>query len=255
MRYAIITVAAAPVRKKPNHRTEMVNQLLFGEVVKIIKTKENGKWLKVESLYDGYKGWLTSHLVIDINEAAALANDFVLCADVVNDVKLNGTFYKLPIASRLPYFNKGKGKMGNLNYTFSGNIIVPSLKPSSKIIELNTRKFLNAPYQWGGKTIFGIDCSGFAQTVFKLSGIKIARDAWQQAQQGSKVALLQNAKCGDLAFFDDKDEIVHVGILLSSKKIIHAAGKVRIDEVDETGIINSDTGKRTHKLHSIKRFI
>ena len=85
-------------------------------------------------------------------------------------------------------------------------------------------------------------------------GIDLKRDAWQQASQGGKVKTLNKAKAGDLAFFDDKEEIVHVGILLSSTEIIHASGKVRIDGIDEKGIINTDTGRRTHRLKTIRRF-
>ena len=100
----------------------------------------------------------------------------------------------------------------------------------------------------------GVDCSGFVQVNYKMMGIDLSRDAWQQAQQGKTVKKLKESLCGDLVFFDDKEEIVHVGILLSSDQLIHASGKVRIDAIDKKGIINSDTGKRTHYLRSIKRY-
>jgi cell wall-associated NlpC family hydrolase len=114
--------------------------------------------------------------------------------------------------------------------------------------------FLDTPYLWGGKSVFGIDCSGFVQQVFKMFGIKLLRDAYLQATQGSEVNNLQEAQRGDLAFFQNEDgRITHVGIILKDKQIVHASGKVRIDSIDEQGIVNSETGKRTHHLHSIKK--
>ena len=102
--------------------------------------------------------------------------------------------------------------------------------------------------------MFGVDCSGFVQVNFKMMGIDLPRDAWQQAQEGRMVNKLKETVCGDLAFFDDKEEIVHVGILLGNEQIIHSSGKVRIDTIDKKGIINSDTGKRSHSLRVIKRY-
>jgi gamma-D-glutamyl-L-lysine dipeptidyl-peptidase len=120
----------------------------------------------------------------------------------------------------------------------------------------SAKEWWNAPYLWGGKTIFGVDCSGFVQTVFKTFGIKLLRDAYQQAEQGSLINDLSKAREGDLAFFKNENgKVIHVGILMDKENIIHASGKVRADKIDDEGIINSETGKRTHWLHSIKRII
>ena len=87
-------------------------------------------------------------------------------------------------------------------------------------------------------------------------GIKLKRDASQQAEQGVIVGFLQEGKCGDLAFFDNEEgRITHVGILMDAETIIHASGRVRIDKVDTAGIMSSDTGERTHHLRIIKRLI
>ena len=71
MNYAICTVSAAPVRVEPSHRTEMVNQILFGETMEVLQV--NDEWIKVRTFYDGYEGWLTYHLITAIDEAAAKA--------------------------------------------------------------------------------------------------------------------------------------------------------------------------------------
>lgn len=115
-------------------------------------------------------------------------------------------------------------------------------------------KYLDVPYLWGGRSSCGIDCSGFSQQVFRRFGIKLPRDAYQQAELGEVVGFLQEAVCGDLAFFDNEEgRITHVGIMLGNDQIIHASGKVRIDRIDHLGIVQSETGLRTHKLRIIKR--
>jgi gamma-D-glutamyl-L-lysine dipeptidyl-peptidase len=256
MKYAIVTVPAAPVRNKPNHRSEMVNQLLFGEAVKIIGQRGE-KWLKVESLYDHYKGWVTNHLVTEVENEEALLPVTHITGGLLNMIVVNDSVLHAPMGSFLFGFKDKNGGFENFTYQYQGKAIsfLPNNKLKNKLIVKFALQWLNAPYLWGGKTILGVDCSGFSQTIFKMAGIQLPRDAWQQAGEGKRVKKLNDAQAGDLAFFDDKDEIVHVGILLDSDKIIHAAGKVRIDPIDEKGIVNNDTGKRTHKLKIIKRVI
>jgi len=255
MKYAIVTVPAAPVRKKPNQRAEMCNQLLLGEAVKIIKIKHE-KWLKVESLYDGYKGWLTNHLVTFTDKETAQSSSNKITTGLLSELTINSGAMNIPAGSSLFQFNKKTGGIEGFQYEFSGNFTEPgNIKNRTDELITNAQGWLNAPYLWGGKTILGVDCSGFSQTMFKLIGVAIPRDAWQQAQEGKRIKKLEDAMPGDLAFFDDKDEIVHVGILLGPDKIIHAAGKVRIDKIDKKGITNSETGERTHNLKLIKRFL
>src|SRR6201994_2197792 len=104
--------------------------------------------------------------------------------------------------------------------------------------------------------MFGLDCSGFTQTVFKFLNIPILRDAYLQATQGEAVGFLEETKTGDLAFFDNEEgRITHVGILMNAHEIIHASGKVRIDKIDKMGIVRSNDGQRTHHLRVIKRVL
>lgn len=256
MKYAIVVVPAAPVRKKPNHRFEMVNQLLFGEKLIILKTKKD--WYKVKSTYDDYKGWVTWHMIQEVDRSIGESrSDCAVAGELLNTINVNGLSMQVPMGSFLWNDKKGKGEIGEWFFEYNGKIAEPpaGAKALKTFIEQTAKQWLNAPYLWGGKTILGVDCSGFSQTVFKAAGIVLKRDAWQQAQQGALVKRLQDAQVGDLAFFDDKDEIVHVGILLGPDKIIHSAGKVRIDTIDKKGIINGDTGKRTHQLKLIKRMV
>ncbi|MFT4094818.1 MAG: C40 family peptidase [Niabella sp.] len=253
MKYAIVTVPAAAVRKKPDHRKEMSNQLLFGETVKVLKQKSD-RWLKVESLYDGYTGWLTTHLVTGINKPVPKEKIY-LAPHLLTKIYWGAQTVHIPTGAVLPDFKDQKGAIAGKEYILEEAPLDPSAvtDKAGQLVQ-NAMAWLNAPYLWGGKTILGVDCSGFSQVMYKLIGIAIARDAWQQAQQGRLIKDLAKALPGDLAFFDDKDEIVHVGILLGPGSIIHAAGKVRIDRIDKKGIINTDTGKRTHYLKLIRRF-
>jgi cell wall-associated NlpC family hydrolase len=117
---------------------------------------------------------------------------------------------------------------------------------------------MNAPYQWGGRSIAGVYCSGLTQMAFKLCNRKLPRDASQQALEGETVDFLQHGQCGDLAFFDNPDgKINHVGILLDNQSIIHAtdaAGRVVIDKIDPGGIISTMFRKRTHNLRMVRRY-
>jgi cell wall-associated NlpC family hydrolase len=116
--------------------------------------------------------------------------------------------------------------------------------------------FLNAPYMWGGRSPFGIDCSGFTQAVYKLKRIKLLRDASQQSTLGEPLSFLTEAEPGDLAFFDNEEGLIsHVGIITDQQHIIHASGKVRIDRIDHEGIYNDEEKRYTHLLRIIKRII
>ena len=141
-----------------------------------------------------------------------------------------------------------------MKHTFEGKTISKKL-PKKQLID-TAILYLNSPYLWGGKTPFGIDCSGFTQMVYKLNGYKLLRDASQQATQGEALSFIEESEPGDLAFFDNAEGVItHVGIIMEDNYIIHAHGKVRIDRIDHTGIFNSEARMHTHKLRVIKRII
>ena len=116
--------------------------------------------------------------------------------------------------------------------------------------------YINSPYLWGGRSPFGIDCSGFVQLVYRMNGIQLPRDASDQAKIGQTLSFIEEAEEGDLAFFDNNEgDIIHVGIMLEDNRIIHASGKVRIDKIDHQGIYNVDTKQYSHRLRIIKAII
>ena len=248
---ALCVVPAAPVRSKPSHKFEMVNQLLFGEGMRVLKMKD--KWVRIQTVPDNYEGWIRSNMIAEVKEDL-LFGSFVTAA-LLNAVKIGEMTMHIPVGSTLPGFRNGEGTIGALKYKFEGpSFNRNEVKPSCEQVTHLTRQWLNAPYLWGGRTPLGVDCSGFVQVIFKMMGIDLLRDARLQVDQGMKIKKMQDAHCGDAAFFrNHKRKITHVGILLSPTEIIHASGRVRIDAIDEKGIINADTGKRTHTLVALRK--
>lgn len=253
MEYAVVSAPAAPVRRKPAQRREMVSQLLFGETVRILKT-EGDLWVKIRSLHDGYEGWMTNTLLSPVEKEFANTRSRYVSADLLCLATAGGQQINIPVGSSLPFFENGKGKLGTADFQFTGNYYNRDEQvPGPELVNQLTRPWLNAPYLWGGRTPLGVDCSGFVQVIFKMMGIDLPRDAWQQAQEGKPVKNFGDARPGDLAFFDNREEIVHVGILLGDDQIIHASGKVRIDTITKKGIVNTESGKKTNRLRAVRR--
>ncbi|MEO8821624.1 MAG: C40 family peptidase [Ginsengibacter sp.] len=254
MEYMVCCVPVSPMRAEPSHKSEMVSQQLFGEKSFILE--KNKDWLKIQLRYDGYEAWVQQSHVVEIDEETFLKPDKDLTSDWVNEVDFNGHNMQVPMGSSLSAFKNGMAFWRKNSVHFKGKSWDPEeIKIAPKLIKQIAFKFLNTSYLWGGRSVFGIDCSGYAQMVYKFLNINLPRDAWQQAEQGTLINFLQEARCGDLAFFDNEEgRIIHVGVLLNENEIIHSAGKVRIDKIDTDGILNLETKQRTHKLRIIKRF-
>jgi len=258
MDFVVCLVAVAPLRKEPSHRSEMISELLFGEFAVVLEEEKD--FIRIKCLYDDYEGWCQRSQLAYTEESVVDDAVYFFVNDLTDDVMLNGVNMKVPFATpvhpgarvnRALHF--GKYEVRYMLKERAWNAAdVPFIEET---IQLITNRFLNVPYLWGGKSVYGIDCSGFTQQAYKMLGIRLPRDAYQQAEIGEPVGFLQETKCGDLAFFDNEEgKITHVGILLSSDTIIHSSGRVRIDKIDHAGIINVETGERTHSLRLIKRY-
>ncbi len=250
--FAIIPLSVVPVRAEASDKAEQVTQILFGESVEILEKQE--RWLKVRCSWDNYEGWIDPKQCIPSNDNNYHLNNQVSVAAINTVFYLNNPMY-LSIGSSLPNIDGVNVLIGDRSINFQGKYIVAGANYFENI-EVLAKLFLNTPYEWGGRSIFGIDCSGFTQIVYKILGIALLRDANQQAEQGSLVNFVEEAKPGDLAFFDNEEEaIIHVGIVLTNNMIIHASGCVRIDQLDHQGIFNLETKKYSHKLRIIKRLL
>jgi len=246
-------LAVIPMRAQPDERSEQISQVLFGESFEILEWKES--WAQIITAHDGYKGWIgrlqfvmLGHMAYQQlqQEPPRLTYRAITQAWKIRD---NSVLY-LPAGSSLSFLNGTTCVIEKEKFEILGQI------GQNESIDLVAKSFINTPYMWGGRTHFGIDCSGFTQVVFKLKGTQLKRDASLQAGQGIPVKSLSEAFIGDLAFFANaEDKVTHVGMLLNREHIIHASGKVKIDLMDEKGIYSEEQQRYTHKLHSIRRII
>ena len=252
--FGICNLAIVPVRSEPSDRSEIVTQLLFGEHIEILERQN--QWARIKIQFDDYEGWVDSkqyQVISEANYNQLSKEAIILNADLIDYISApDNLLLPIPLGASLSFLNNSE--INTSNFEFEGTK-TSGLKPKSALI--NTAfMYLNAPYLWGGKTPFGIDCSGFTQMVYKLNGYKIHRDASQQALEGEPLSFIEESEVGDLAFFDNEEgKIIHVGIIMDNNYIIHASGKVRVDRLDHLGIYNAELNKHTHNLRVIKKII
>lgn len=252
--FGICHLAIVPVRAEASDRSEIVSQLLFGEHFEVLEHQK--MWSRVRIAFDGYEGWIDNKQFRSISaESFELLGSMpdVLNGDLVDFVSdRNGLLTPVPLGASLRFLDLPDVNVED--YTFEGTREC-GIKPKDKLVK-TAFLYLNAPYLWGGKTPFGIDCSGFTQMVYRLNGYRMLRDASMQATEGEALSFIEESEPGDLAFFDnDEGRIVHVGIIMADNYIIHASGKVRIDRLDHLGIYNAEANRHTHKLRVIKKYI
>ena len=237
------------MRLEPSDTSEMVTQVLYGDEFKVLEQRK--KWSRIRLAFDKYEGWIDNKQYLEISEEhynSHTNSEIILSNDLVEFIS-NDQQQLIPIS-----LGSNLNGLSFFNHEFEGESTTGSKHKSNLI---NTAMlYLNTPYLWGGKTPFGIDCSGFTQMVYKLNGFKLLRDASQQATQGDALSFIEEAEPGDLAFFDNSEgNITHVGIIMKNNYIIHAHGKVRIDRIDHTGIFNAERNTHTHKLRVIKKIV
>lgn len=252
----ICFLSLVAVRSAPSDTAEMVNQLLFGDLVDIAGSQ--GSWLHVVSRHDGYEGWcdfkqitlLDEELPEQLSQSSRMvvtSPTATLSSDVLPSITIvrGSTLYRL---SGEMFAGPGG------NYHLSAGDAAEPLPGAGRLIADTASEYLKSPYLWGGRSPFGIDCSGLVQVVFARYGIRLPRDAWQQSAHGQLINLIEEIEPGDVAYFDNEEgRIIHTGILTGQGTVIHGSGEVRTDPIDHHGVFNRSQGKYTHKLRLIKR--
>lgn len=257
MEYAACQVAIAPVRVQPSDKSEMASQLLFGETVEIQESKDT--WRHVVCAWDGLTGWVDVKQLkrLTPSEFDNYSEQQTINLSLVEGLMASDYFIPLTMGAVLPRYDGLRCSLGEQSFQFSGPVVTPGeQRLNSEWVVKIARRYLHAPFLWGGRSPFGIDSSGLTQMVYKIAGIRLLRDAAQQVTQGRSIDFMEQCQSGDLVFFDNgKGNITHTGIILPDCHVIHASGKVRIDKLDHFGIFNRELNRYTHQLRIVKRLL
>ncbi len=256
--FGVCRLTIVPVRKEPDHRSEQVTQLLFGDQYQVLSVDAGRAWLYIQIHSDQYTGWISA---LQHHEVAADYYEQSIYADYKITTETTATilYQKNPITivmgSVVPITGNELFKMED-QFAFNGESKNLSQRRDAEFVLQTAHKYLSVPYQWGGKSPFGIDCSGFVQMVFKISGYSLPRDAHQQFLHGKPVDQFEQAQPGDLAFFQTDDgRIIHVGIVAPGGKVIHASGHVHLGTWVAAGIVHPDQRQITHRFAGIRRIL
>ena len=238
MEKAVCVVMAAPVREESAEQAEMVTQILYGESMDVL---ESGKyWSKIKMHFDGYEGWVDSRQIKPISEEELANRKTTIVTENFQSVIMKQGRTLLSMGSEVEFPTVASRRSHDLRES----------------IVKTAEELLNIPYLWGGRSFFGVDCSGLVHLVYKINGIKMPRDSYQQGEIGTPLTFVEESRPGDLAFFENKEgKIIHVGIMIENQKIIHASGKVRIDTLDSTGIFNKEINEHSHKLRFVRNVL
>ena len=257
MEYGIVQASFIPVRRNPDSSSEMTSQLLFGEIFEMLENREQWQWIR--NRFDGYEGWIARGMTTMFKEDTLLEYEdmeFSYVREKFCVLRGPEGNVSIPTGSVL-YFQAGNTRQIHCGHTYepAGKVAPPPMDKTKALCELK-EQLLNVPYLWGGKCSYGTDCSGLVQTIFRILGIPLFRDASQQVGQGTTVNMITETRIGDLLFFDnDEGEIVHTGLIIGPGEILHASGCVRVDSIDHQGIYSKQLGKYTHRLRVIKRVL
>jgi hypothetical protein len=256
--YGVCRLSIVPVRAEANDKSELTTQLLFGDHYEVVDVTKDKKWLKIRINFDQFDGWMDAkqhHAVSHEYYEYLNRAEFKITTDVTASILYNKSPLIILMGSMIPISSSELFKMEE-QFAFNGEAKNLGQKREYEYMKNVAIKYLNAPYLWGGKSPFGIDCSGLVQMVFKICGYRLFRNSWQQSNQGKSFRDIEQGRPGDLVFFKNPEgKVNHVGILLEGDRIIHASGKVRVDHLNEEGILNLETKIYSHQFSHIRRIL
>ena len=256
--YGVCRLSIVPVRAEASDKSELTTQLLFGDHYEVTDATKDKKWLRIQINFDQFDGWLDAkqhHSISQEYYEYLNRAEFKITTDVTATLLYNKSPQIILMGSMIPISSSELFKMEE-QFAFNGEAKNLGQKREFEYMKNIAFKYLNAPYLWGGKSPFGIDCSGFVQMVFKICGYRLFRNSWQQSNQGKSFRDIEQGKPGDLVFFKNPEgKVNHVGIMLEGDRIIHASGKVRVDHLNEEGILHLETKIYSHQFSHIRRIL
>lgn len=256
--YIICPLSIVPIRSHSSDRSEILSQLLFGELAEVLERKGR-QWVKIRCAWDNYVGWVAANQLkaITPSEFELFRSHFAYSLEVFQPLMAQSEVIPVVMGARLPNFDGMRFRLDGVVYTFSGQAVFPEhIKASPEFVLKMARRYLHAPFLHGGRSPMGIDAAGLVQMVFKIANVPLPREAEEQVRQGDTVDFVQQARSGDVAFFENRaGRISHCGILLSDTEVIHAYGSVRIDAIDHYGVYNRELSQYTHQLRLVKRML
>lgn len=256
--FGVCRLSLVAVRAEASDKAALLTQLLFGDHYSVMEASSDKKWFRISIAFDQYEGWIDSkqhHSISKEHYEYLERAELKITTDLTTSILYNKVPLAILMGSIIPISSAELFKMEE-QFAFNGEAKNLGQKREFEFLRTTANRYLHAPYLWGGKSPFGIDCSGFTQMVFKICGYALQRDARQQATQGKAVRSLTETRPGDLAFFKNADEtIVHVGIVYANAQIIHASGRVRLDTLNEQGILHTETGTLSHQLSHFRRIL
>jgi hypothetical protein len=231
----------------------MINQLLFGESFAVLK--EHDHYRLIRSHHDGYEGWVDGRQTKVWEEVRGSNDSPVIALEcaVVSEVTADSSRVAILRGSTLPDYADGTFRCGEKRYRYEGPTNQGHLVTPDNVVA-HAESYLGTPYHWGGRSPYGIDCSGFVQVVCRAFGCGLPRDASEQIAEGVSVASLAETQPGDLVFLSSTyDGSPHVGMIRGGGQVIHASAQVRIDTLDEKGVLNRETQAYSHALTEVRR--
>ena len=221
MPFSFSLLSVIPLRASAAHTAEQVSQILFGEVVEVLQTQ--GAWQEVRCTWDNYTGWAQAIQLQPLAAPYLHADAQSACAytlDIAQPVLAATHYVTVTMGATLPQYDGLNLQIDAHRFAFNGQAVRASDYRDADWLLKIARRYLGAPYQWGGRSPFGIDCSGFTQMVFLLCGFALPRDAALQVSCGTAIDFAGAARSGDLVFFENTSgKIVHVGILLDQQTV------------------------------------
>lgn len=250
----LCSLSAIPVRRKPDHNSLLITQILFGESIEVLTIRDK-YWIKVRCNFDHVIGWIDPNQISFYKDDVLPEVEYHVSLELVQAVFSKTNIVNVLIGSSLPRFDGISCHINTSKYRFSGQAISQPNGPIHAEMFLKVLlRFLRAPELYGGRTPFGIDAAAFVQLVYKIFYINLPRHITHQIDYGITILFQNEVLLGDIAFFEDRmGNITHAGIVISKKEIIHVYGEVRRDKFDHNGIFNLDERRYSHKLRIVKR--